>query len=369
MKCEKYIFLLDEYLNNELEEKLHRSVSVHLAICENCREEIRFLKLEKGFYQNVETLHEKNFTNQWEAMRNRLVAESLIENEVLPKRKEVENRSQFPFVSAFFIRLENLFLANKTAFGVLLLIAFGFVSIFLLNNKNSSVDNEFNATAEPEKTFKSETDLPKNESSLPDKIIELAETKSDNQPKKNTARKKSRILQKVSNEKRNNFFANNKKAVKAKSQMKSAENNITFDSTFVASRKLDKTTDADFQIKKNDKKLAEYLNKVHLFIVMFRNLENDKTLNAVIGDKYQTEAGMFLGNNRRYKQESLKNKNIPAVELLNEIEPVLAAISNLDNQGGKDNLDNVTVMVKQTGIVFKMRLWMSNVKSAKESSL
>jgi len=253
MKCEKYIFLLDEYLNNELEEKLHRSVSVHLGICENCREEIRFLKLEKGFYQNVETLHEKNFTNQWEAMRNRLVAESLIENEVLPKRKEVENRSQFPFVSAFFIRLENLFLANKTAFGVLLLIAFGFVSVFLLNNKNSSVDNEFNATAEPEKTFKSETDLPENESSPPDKIIELAETKSDNQPKKNTAGKKTRILQTVSNEKRNNFFANNKKAVKAKSQMKSAENNITFDSTFVASRKLGKTTDADFRSKKTIK--------------------------------------------------------------------------------------------------------------------
>ncbi len=49
MNCESYITLLDEYLNNELEEKLYGSVSAHLDICENCRAEIRLLKFESGF--------------------------------------------------------------------------------------------------------------------------------------------------------------------------------------------------------------------------------------------------------------------------------------------------------------------------------
>ena len=102
---------------------------------------------------------------------------------------------------------------------------------------------------------------------------------------------------------------------------------------------------------------------------MVRNLENDETINTIVGDKYQTEAAMFLAKNDDYKKDSLKNKNIPAVELLSEIEPVLRAISNLDSQSGKDKIGDISAMVRQTGVVFKMSLWMSNVKSENEKSL
>ena len=125
-----------------------------------------------------------------------------------------------------------------------------------------------------------------------------------------------------------------------------------------------KNSDSDFQAVASDKNLANHLNKVHLFLLIFRNLENDKTINAVIGDKYQTEAGMFLVSNNYYKKESLKNKNIPAAELLNEIGPVLKAIANLDVKKGENNIEDVMAMVNQTGIVFKMHLWMSTAKSA-----
>ncbi len=107
------------------------------------------------------------------------------------------------------------------------------------------------------------------------------------------------------------------------------------------------------------------MNKVHLFLLMFRNLENDEALNTIIGSNYQTEARMFLDKNNDYKKTLLRNKNIPAVELLKEIEPVLEAISNLNEKDGKNKIENVTSMVKQTGIVFKIRLWMSNIKSVR----
>ena len=370
MSCERYILLLDEYLNNELEEKLHGSVSAHLDNCENCREEIRFLEAESGFYRKVETLRGENFTNQWEAMRHRLVAESLIKTEVLPERKEFENHSRLAFLSAFFVRLENLLLANKTAFGAFLLIVFGFVAVVLFtNNNNPTIDNELVASIEPEQTFKPEVaiDLPENNISQPEKPNETNEPKFINNS--SSAGKNYQKSPAMADKKKNYLAGNSKKIEKLKLPIKPAESTANTNSSDVASRLPVKNSDSDFQTVADDKKLANHLNKVHLFLLMFRNLENAETIDAVIGDKYQTEAGMFLENNNSYKKESLKNKNIPAVELLNEIEPVLAAISNLDKQNGRDNIGNVTAMVRQTGIVFKMRLWMSNVKSGKENSL
>ncbi len=365
MNCENYILLLDEYLNNELEEKLHGSVSNHLAICEDCRDEMRVLKLESGFYQNVETIQKRQFINQWDAMRNRLVAESLIRDKDLPAPEALKYQKNFLFLQTFFARLENLFLTNKTAFGVGLLIVFGIFSVFLLIGKNSLVEKKFEAAIEPKQSAEFEvSDYSTDHKSISsNKTTESAETKFTNQTEKNLLISRTAI-----NDKSQFINRANKKFTKSKTNLL-PPNKIIQDLNSVAHRLPAKTNGADFQSVTNDEKLAKYLNRVHLFLLLIRNLKNDDTINALIGGKYQIEARMFLNNNSACKIESLKSKNIPAAELLNEIEPVLLAISKLDNQNEKNNFVKVTELVKETGIVFKMRLWLANAKSVNENSL
>lgn len=187
MNCENYILLLDEYLNNELEERLHGSVSNHLAICEDCRDEIRLLKLESGFYQNVETIQKRQFINQWDAMRNRLVAESLIRDKDLPAPEALKYQKNFLFLQTFFARLENLFLTNKTAFGVGLLIIFGIFLVFLLIGKNNLVEKKFEAAIQPKQSAEFEvSDYSTDHKSISsNKTTESAETKFTNQTEKN----------------------------------------------------------------------------------------------------------------------------------------------------------------------------------------
>ena len=365
MNCESYILLLDEYLNDELDENLRGSVSAHLDNCKFCREELRFLSIESGFYQKVSNFHEQNFTNQWDEMRERLISESLIKTNVLPKGKEVKNHSQFPFVSAFFVRLENLFLTNKPAFGIFLLVIAGIITLFFLSEGNTNVDDKYIAATDAYKNSKSENEavLPEHNASQPDESIEKNELNFAGKPKTHSAEKtvhKSTIV--VDKNKLGSAGKDNNSG-KVKSKVKPSENKTNTNPISVISSLPVKNTDADSQAGKNDKKLVSYLNEVHLFLLMFRNLENDKTINAVIGDKYQTEAEMFLVSNNYYKKESLKNKNIPAAELLNEIEPVLKIITNLNEKREENNIGKATAMINQSGLVFKMRLWMSNAKS------
>lgn len=369
MKCENCILLLDEYLNKELEENLRGSVTAHLDDCENCGMEIRLLEAESGFYQKIAAHNENNFSDQWEAMHNRLMAESLIKNDILLKEKRAENHSPIHFLSAFLGWLENSFFVNRTAFGIGLLIIIGFAAVFLSTNRNNSTDKKLivaNASADITKT-KSVNNLPKTDVPQPKKANDANETKIID--KSNSIARVFQTSPAIADRKTTDISANSKKNEKLKVPNKLLENASNTNSDKIAVRLPVENMNSDFQTASDDQKMADYLNKVHLFLLMVRNLENDETINAVIGDKYQTEAQMFLNNNNIFKKESLKNKNIPAVELLNEIEPVLKAISNLSNQYEKNKTGSIAVMVKQTGIVFKLRLWMSNAKFDREKSL
>ena len=212
MKCESYIILLDEYLNNELEENLRSSVSAHLVRCEKCREEIRFLKAESAFYPRIDDLRKVNFTNEWETIRNLLVTESLIKTENLPEQKEVENSWQSAFLSDFFVRLEFLFFAaQKNVLGMGLLFVFGFASLFLLTDKKNSInDEETVASSEPKEISKpaSINNLLRNNNSQPEKPDESDKPKFIN--KSSFYQKNSQKLAAIAGKEQSEFVGKEK---------------------------------------------------------------------------------------------------------------------------------------------------------------
>lgn len=350
MKCEENIILLDEYAGGELEESIRGAVSKHLDACAGCREELRLLGAETVFYRKIAALPEENFHGDWEAMRRRLVAESLIEGGN-PNSSANANSAR-----SFFPQFKNLFAANRLAFAALLLMLAGFTAFFLLRGGKTPAETEVVSVRENiavPKTERVETTPEQNSlQTAEDKKPNAAENAPGAEPKPvkvSTAANKSGTDPKRTDKTVKTRIRRSKNVEeKTDSEVKKA---VPFPPTEMAN--------AGVRVG-DEKKLANYLNKVHLFLLMFRNLDDRDAMNQVIGDKYQTEARMFLDDGAAYKQNLLREKNIPAVELLNEIEPLLYAISNLDGKNDREKIDDITAKVKQTGIVFKIRLWMSN---------
>lgn len=48
MKCEEVLSLLNDYLDNELDEKTNKIIETHLDNCENCRKEMEEIKALKS---------------------------------------------------------------------------------------------------------------------------------------------------------------------------------------------------------------------------------------------------------------------------------------------------------------------------------
>lgn len=353
MSCEKYIILLDEFLNDELDAQTHSAVAAHLDDCAACGEEIRLLRLDTAFYRKAAIMPEHEFAMQWKAMRERLVAESLISRE-----SAIPQKGRNSFITVFLARFESLFRTKSPVFGTLALIVLGLATMFLLSRDQTGTESQVVAVVSPSKVSNAENPV-----NPPENNVSGFAPEDDSERKtvKENYRKSPPLIKRkvISGATGRNYE-------KTKLRVKQPEKTTNADAELSAVRRTFEKEDKNFQItREDDEKLAKHLNKVHLFLLMFRNLGSDETINAVLGNKYQTEARTFLDNNNYYKKAARRAKNIPAVELLNEIEPVLQAVSNLDERGAKDNIGNAAMMVKQSGVVFKIRFWMSAAKAVR----
>lgn len=352
MSCEKYIVFLDEYLNDELNEKLRGAVGGHLDDCAACRKEIQLLSFETAFYEKAAKTPERDSDLPWSAIRGRLVAESLISDE----RSAAPNAGN-SLITVFFASLKDLFSAKIPVFGSLLLIVLGLATLFLLNqNKNEAENKTIAGIATPENSSFGNTFNPPENNGLQS----IPGGSSEQKPAENIFQKTRpvKIRSAVSRVNAKNYG----KVISRDNRLEKTANATV---TPAAARQPREKMDGNLSVAaaENDEKLANYLNKIHLFLLMFRNLDSDETINAVLGEKYQTEAQTFLDNNNNYKKVALRAKNIPAVELLNEIEPVLQAISKLGERNAGDRVGSAATMVKQSGVVFKIRLWVSAAKA------
>jgi len=352
MSCERYIILLDEYLNGELDETTRASVAAHLAACPDCREELGFLQVEANVYGQAAQFREQKFADQWEKSSQQLLSRTLLEVKQTENIQTAVSTQEVSFLGWLFDGLRSLLSTAKPVFGIFLLLFIGISAVILLKDRNNPNDEKIVAETRQEP------------------IVQNNE--SDDQPSEFRS-PKIEILPPIANlpiEAKKNEFA-----VKTVAVNKNADNKAAQKAFFriAPKRPTEKikpeTSETPVEIANNietetdGKKLNNHLNKVHLFLLMFRNLKKDETINAVMGGKYQNEAQMILDSNSNYKKEMLKNRQLPEAELLSEIEPVLTAISKLDAQGEKNNFDNITAMMKQSGIVFKMRLRMAGNKS------
>lgn len=352
MSCERYIILLDEYLNGELDETTRGSVAAHLAVCPDCREELAFLQVEADVYGQSAQFREQKFADQWEKSSQQLFAETLLEVNRTENLQSGDSAEKVSFLSWFFEGIRSLLSTAKPVFGILVLLFIGVSAIILLKDRNNPNDEKIVAETRQEPIIQS--------------------NKSDDQPSEFNS-PKIEILPPIAGlpiEAKKNEFAVKTVAVNKNADKKVAEKAFFRIAPKRPTEKIKpEKSEIPVEIANNlenetdGKKLNNHLNKVHLFLLMFRNLKKDETINAVMGGKYQNEAQMILDSNRNYKKEMLKNRQIPEAELLGEIEPVLTAISKLDVQPEKTNFDNITAMMKQSGIVFKMRLRMAGNKT------
>ncbi|MCD9188119.1 MAG: zf-HC2 domain-containing protein [Pyrinomonadaceae bacterium] len=352
MSCERYIILLDEYVNGELDETTCGLVAAHLSVCRDCREELGFLQIEANVYGQAAQFRERKFADQWEKSSQRLFANALLETKQTENLQTAVSAGSLLFADGFFSGFRKLFLTAKPVFGVFLLLFIGISAIILLKDGNDPINEKIVAKTPQQSVVENEkspeTPL---EFKSPETVIQPPIADLPTESKKNAVAVKTVAVNK-----------NADKRLAEKAFFRIAPNRPT-------EKVKTETSETPVEIANNletetgDRKLNNHLNKVHLFLLMFRNLKKDETINAVIGGKYQNEAQMILENNSNYKNEMLKNRHIPEAELLSEIEPVLTAIAKLDAQGEKNNFDNITAMMKQSGIVFKMRLRMAGNKS------
>lgn len=348
MNCERYIILLDEYLNNELDETVRGSVAAHLAVCSNCREELGFLQVEANVYGQAAQFREQKFADKWDKSGQQLLARTLLEVKQSENLQTAVSTKKVSFLSWVFDTLRSLLSTAKPVFGVLVLLFIGISAIILLKDRNNPNDEKIVAETRQQTIVQSgksndqpiEFKTPEIEILPP--IVDLPI-----EAKKNAVAVKTLAVNKNADKKaaQKAFFRIAPKRPSEKIKPETSEIPVEI------ANNIETETDG--------KKLNNHLNKVHLFLLMFRNLKKDETINAVIGGKYQNEAQTILDSNSNYKKEMLKNRQLPEAELLSEIEPVLTAISKLDAQPEKNNFDNITAMMKQSGIVFKMRLRMA----------
>lgn len=315
MNCEKYLNLINDLVEGELDEQTAEQVNLHIFACGYCETEFETLNREKEIYAHFlfDIEPPKDLTHEFQTK-----LESLEEEKIVPSIA-FDRKTSYLFG---FLSLKPLFAA------AIVLLVFGF-GYFLMKT----------ALTEIEKPFVSESKTPP--------ILSIENTKKEvleTSPPKFTETKiispkavKSRF------EVRPQTVAFSKPTVKKP---------LNREKSVSETRVLPKKDDSKIEeIRVFELETAKQIEKVEMLLRSFRNARyaEDRAEYDVAYEKQQ--ARKLLENNLRLRRQSEIYGTRMTNEILSKVEPYLLEISNLNTNPSDEEVLEIKQRVRNQNII------------------
>lgn len=334
MNCEKYLVLIDDLIEGELDSENAGQVNSHLSSCPECDSSYAMLREEKEIYGRFlfDVEPPKALWNQFQTK---------IEAAPLSQNVEKSNNS-----FGWNFNLFNYFrLYPALGFAAVLLIcAFGFWKFAprkIVSNDEFAGKTEINVI-QPEFSRTNE--------SKP----EIKPTKAGQTDEPNKLSKPTRIADKPKdlNRKASDKVVSRTPVKQIQSKEKEVLNNENQE--LQANNQL---TEEQLQLKAIETETTQQIEKIELLLRSFRNARvvEGSTLYDVAYEKQQ--ARRLLGKNVELRQIAEIYGALYTEELLDKAEPFLLDIANLDNNPLPEQILDIKERVKNQNIIASLQVY------------
>jgi Putative zinc-finger len=334
MNCEKYLILIDDLIEGELDSENAAQVNSHLSACRECDSYYAMLREEKEIYGQFlfDVEPPKDLWNQFQTK---------IETVPVVPTAETSNVS-----SGWNFNIFNYFrLYPALGFAAIIVFcAYGFwkfVPNKIVSNDEYAVktnpvakqtqNQSFENVTENEPKIKPNNDGKGNPDNLPQPIKTAYKLKSENQ--KTQDKKVISTTVDPVQPKMKKVFANPNQELQAQ------------------------LTDEQMQLKALDTETAQQIEKIELLLRSFRNARvvEGSTLYDVAYEKEQ--ARKLLGKNVQLRQIAENYGALYTEELLDKAEPFLLDIANLDNNPQPEQVLDIKERVKNQNIIASLQVY------------
>ncbi len=339
MKCEKYLNMIDDLIEGELDEQTAGRIKLHVFACSECASRYEMLKQEKQIYARY--LFDVEPSNDlWAKFQATLESET----------KGVSQIAERPAGVFVWKAYTNRFLRLPPAFaGAVLLVLFGISFAFLKFLPDEKIaENEYAA-----RTEFSAVQSAKVES------VETDENKIINSPAKAESGDKIIVPRKsVKNNDENKSFTNTErigiKAIKTKEKTVSA--NKREDLSDFAQLSEDEQMQM-LQLKTLEKETVKQIEKIEMLLRSFRNARSVEGGEAfdVAYEKHQ--ARKLLEKNVQLRRGAEDLGTLYTDEILSKAEPYLLNIANLENNPPTEKVLGIKERVKNQNIIASLQIY------------
>jgi hypothetical protein len=337
MNCDKYLNLINDLVEGELDLQTAEQLSLHIFSCKSCESEFEILNNEKEMYSH--------FLFEIEPPKDLPIKfQEKLEDE--SQKKKLSAVLAFSFNDWF----AGLFL-KPVLVAVITLIVFGF-GYFWLNI--STQNNEKIIVSQPPIPKDSPSvNLPKKDFIEKESIVvspEIAKLKTiPKQKVKDKIEQVSFIKPKAIETKTNIVLANSASAKKPLIRENKRQN-------IVETPKLDTAEEAKFrEIQAFESETATQMEKIEMLLRSFRNIRYTEGSEEYDVAYEKQQAGKLLKKNNELRQKSENYGLMFTNEMLNKVEPYLLEISNLDNNPTEEEVLEIKQRVKNQNIIVSLQ--------------
>ena len=329
MKCEKYLDLIDDLIEGELDRQTSQKLNLHVFACPECRARYETLKQEKEIYARY-LFDAEPPADLWAKFQTKL------ENEA------VENSGSAKIHAVISGWRENLTgflrLSPAVACGALILaLGIGFVLFNFLANENAPVN----------------VPLAKNQPETIDIENDIENIKSENS-RANVKENKNFVPPK-------NIIARNEKPeTKIKTAMveeTKIKKKAVSENRNASGIEIARLTDAQRQIRTLESEAVKQVEKVELLLRSFRNARSVEGGEAFDVAYEKEQARKLLEKNVRLRRDAETYGSFDTEEILSRVEPYLIDISNLESEPSPDKVRDIKERVKSQNIIAGLQIY------------
>jgi len=345
MKCEKYLNMIDDFVEGELDEPIAGQVNLHVFACSECASRYEALKQEKEMYAHY-LFDVEPPMDLWMKFQAKIESEA---DKFSRAAKISVGVSGWKSNILGFLRLYPV-IASAVLF-IIFGIGFGLLKFM---PDETIAENEYTAKTEfsdvqPAKVESAEVDK--------DETINLSIKAKSN---KNTASPKTN-----KNNDGNKFST--KKNIAQTDIKPSAVKAAKIEKQNIPANEKEALTDfarlteeermQRLQLRNLEKETAKQIEKIELLLRSFRNARSVEG-SEVFDVAYEKEqARKLLEKNVHLRQSAENYGTLYTEELLSKVEPLLLDIANLENNSSPEKVLNIKERVKNQNIIASLQIY------------
>lgn len=334
MKCEKYLNLIDDFIEGELDEQTFRKVNLHLFACRECASHYENLKQEKEIYARYLFTAEPP-SDLWAKFQTKLETETAKTSRSAKILAGINGWKE-----SFFGFLR--FSPALACAALILLFGMGFVLFNLWTNENSP-KNDSLAESQPKTGDIEKKETVNSQANVNDRENEVSP--------KNTAAKN-----KFSNPKSKPGSGIKIAAVKDTKIKKKAFSEIPKINSAGAARPTEQQQQIS-QIRNLENEAAKQVEKVELLLRSFRNARSAEGEEAFDVAYEKEQARKLLEKNVRLRRNAESYGSLYTEEILSRVEPYLLDIANLDGNPSSEKVRDIKERVKNQNIIASLQIY------------